>query len=345
MKYYSILLISSLLSSTLFAASLNKRDAIQELVQKLEAFDPNIKSHQDDWLKVRNHLEQAAQQSETAAGLKLSIQHILDQWGGLRFRILDRDDAQYWAMNGETLALPKAWFTLRGSKWLVQYSAHPKLRRGDSFSAKDFSPYSRESQSQKSWTLAVQHKLMVEPVPATFELNKMPMSEWALELTQQSSKVALVDNKRICIEKVWFSLDKVVAKNIASKIDKASGLCQALLIDLRDSFGEGQSFWPKVSKKMPVAVLTNRGTREGAVALVKSLKKDSAAKVFGETTDSDRAAQSKENLTRIDWTILIVGDGGQIIPDQEIRDSSLNAEGVDDITEAGLGWIRAEITK
>ena len=57
LKYYSILLISSLVSSTLFAVPLNKRDAIQELVQKLEALDPNIKSHQDDWLKVRNHLE------------------------------------------------------------------------------------------------------------------------------------------------------------------------------------------------------------------------------------------------------------------------------------------------
>lgn len=345
MKYYSILLIPAFLSSTLFAASLNKRDAIQELVQKLEAFDPNIKSHQDDWLKVRNHLEQAAQQSESATGLKLSVQHILDQWGGLRFRVLDRDDAQYWAMNGESLALPNAWFSLKGARWQVQYSLHPKLRRGDSFSAKSFSPFSEESQAQKSWTLPVQQKLMTEPKSLTLELNRMPMSQWALDLTQQSSKVALVDNKRVCIEKVWFWLDKVVAKNIASKIENAPGLCQALLIDLRDSFGEGLNSWPKLSKKMPVAVLTNQGTREGAVVLLKSLKNDSAARVFGERTDSDRSAQSKEKLSKIDWTVLIVGDGGSIIPDQDIRDSALNAEGIDDITEAGLSWIRTELTR
>jgi len=345
LKTYFIVLIFSFLSSTLCAASLNKREAIQELVQKLERLDPNIKSHQDDWLKVRQHLEQAAQQSESAAGLKLSVAHILDQWGGLRFRVLDRDDAQYWALKGEDIALPGAWFTLRGAKWLVQYSANRKLSRGDSLSGKEFSPFSKDFQSRSLWSLPVQQKLMAPPKNIEVEVTKQSLNQWALDLTQQSSKRALVDNKRICVEKVWFWLDQAVATNIASKLDNATTLCKAIVLDLRDVFGEGQTNWPKVKTKMPIAVLTNHGTREGAVALVKSLKQESGARVFGEPTDSDHAPQGKESLTKIDWALVVIGDGGNIIPDQMIKDSYLNAEGVDDIAEAGMGWVRSELMK
>ena len=345
MKYHSILLISALVSSTIFASALNKRDAVQELVQKLEAIDPNIKSHQVDWLKVRSHLEQAAQQSETPAGLKVSVQHILDQWGGLHFRILDRDDAQYWALNGEELALPNAWFSQRGGKWIVQYSANKKLERGDSTPGKDFSPYSKESQSQTSWTFPVQSKLMGTPNSVAVPLNKLTLGQWSIDLTQTSSASVLVDNKRICIEKVWFWLDKAVSHNIASKIDSSKSLCQAVLIDLRDVFGEGLNAWPKLTGKIPVAVLTNHGTREGAVALLRHLKTEGKARIFGEPTDSDRLLQGQDTLSKTDWTLLIIGDGGELIPDQLIKDSYLNAEGVDDIREAGLSWIRAEILR
>lgn len=346
MKLLPSLSFALLLSSTqLHAASLDKREAIAELVQKLETLDPNIKTHKDEWLKVRTHLEQAAQQSESAQGLKLSVQHILDQWGGLTFRILDRDDAQYWAMSGEEIALPKAWFSQRGSKWLVQYSENRKLRRGDSISSKEFAPFSKESQAQKSWTLPVVQKLMAEPASVNVELTKQPLGNWAIDLTQASSKSAIVNNKKICVEKVWFWLDKAVAQNIASKIDNAATLCKSMLIDLRDTFGEGMETWPKIKTKMPVAVLTNHGTREAAVQLAKFLKKDANAKIFGETTDSDRVAQTKEKLTKIDWTLVIAGDGGNLIPDQEMKDGYLNAEGVDDVQEAGLGWLRSELSK
>ncbi len=345
MKNYSIALIFLFLLPPLGAATLDKRDAIQELVQKLEVLDPNIKSHQDDWSKVRLHLEQAAQQSESPAGLKISVQHILDQWGGLRFRILDRDDAQYWALNGEELVLPKAWFSQRGAKWLVQYSENRALRRGDSISIKEFSPYSREFQAQKSWKLSVQQKLLTAPTPISLDLTRQSLDQWALELSQLGSRSAVVDNNRICLEKIWFWLDRGVAGSIASKLENAPSLCKAMVIDLRDSFGDGLNNWPKVKAKMPIAVLTNHATREGAVALVKSLKADSGAKVFGETTDSDHKAQSKEALTKIDWTMIIVGDGGQIVPDHEMKDSFLNAEGVDDIQEAAFAWIRNELRR
>ena len=97
-----------------------------------------------------------------------------------------------------------------------------------------------------------------------------------------------------------------------------------MLIDLRDGFGEGLSVRPKLKTKMPIALLSNHGTREGAMALVKSLKEDAGAKVFGETTASDQAAQSKENLSRIDWTVLIVGVSNFVLGQLAVGDLHLN---------------------
>ncbi|MBC7659048.1 MAG: hypothetical protein H7249_05005 [Chitinophagaceae bacterium] len=345
MKYRSILLFCSLISSTLFAASFDKRDAVQELVQKLEAIDPNIKTHQDDWSKVRAHLEQAAQQSESTAGLKLSVQHILDQWGGLHFRVLDHDDAQFWALNGEPLALPNAWFSQRGSKWIIQYSGNPKLNRGNSVAAKDFSPYSKDAQAKAKWELALQTKVMSEPKATSVSLTKQPLSEWALSLTQSSSATVIVDSKRVCIEKVWFWLTKAVAQNIASKIDSKTTLCQGVVLDLRDVFGEGLDVWPKLSGKMPFAVLTNHSTREGAVSLVRVLKQDAKARIFGEPTEASNALQKKEPLQKSGWALIVVGEGDPVVPDTVIKDSYLNAEGVDDVRESGLGWLRKELIK
>ncbi len=336
-------ILSILVSSTVFAANFDKRETVIELVQKLEATDPNIKSHQDDWLKVRQHLEQAAQQSESEAGLKLSVQHILDQWGGLRFRVVDRTDAQYWALTGEELALPDAWFAARGSKWVVQYTENPKLRRGDAVAASNFAPYAKAAQSEASWNLSVQSRLMADPHAVALPLKREPLSQWALDLTQSASAKVVIDGKRVCLEKVWLWLTPQVAENIASKIKSAKDGCQALLIDVRDGFGEGLASWPKAGKDIPIAVLANHNTREGAVTLVRSLKVGSKAKVFGEDTDSDRPLQSKDKLSKAEWQLLVTGDNGQVRADVPLRDSYVNAEGVDDIREAALDWIKKEL--
>ncbi|MES2744352.1 MAG: hypothetical protein V4655_02950 [Bdellovibrionota bacterium] len=334
MKYYSMLIISVCLSSKIYANSAAKRDVATELVQKLEALDPNIKSHQTEWLKVRHHLEQAAQQSESTQGLKLSVQHILDQWIGLRFRILDESDAQYWALNGESLTLPRAWFERKGSRWVVQYAETDKLRRGDHFLQKDFDPFSKENQKATEWKLPFEKAVSVST-------QSKPLSAWNLELSQQASKSLIIDNEKVCVEKVWFWLDKSVSQSLVSKFE--SGLCQAMLLDLRDVFGEGREVWPALKKKIPIAVITNQGTREGAARLAASLQKDFGARVIGEPTDSDRLLQKAEDLDAIRWKLIVIGDGGQVTPNEIKRDSFLNSEGVDDLKEAALAYLRKTI--
>ena len=331
MKYYSLLIIGLMASTKIYANSPVKREIVQELIQKLEATDPNIKSHRADWLKVREHLEQSGQQSDSIAGLKLSVQHILDQWVGLRFRVLDETDAQYWALNGRPLTLPRAWLQAKGSRWVVRYSENPKLRRGDNFLKKDFSPFAKDEQASSLWTLPTEKPIKVET-------ESKPLSSWALDLTQLASKTLIVDNQKLCVEKVWFWHDKSVSQAISSKIE--SGLCQAFLIDLRDTFGEGLEKWPQFKKIVPIAVLTNQGTREGAVRLARSLKTEGKARVFGEPTETERPLASSEALTKIDWNLLVIGDGGELIPEQLIKDSFLNAEGVDDVKEAALSWLK-----
>lgn len=331
MKYYSLLIIGLIATSRIYANSPSKRDIAQELLQKLEATDPNIKSHQSEWMKVREHLEQSAQQSESIAGLKLSVQHVLDQWMGLRFRVLDETDAQYWALNGEAITLPEAWFAPKGSRWVVQYSENEKLRRGDNFLQKEFSPFSKDHQAAKSWTLPF-------PKPLTVDTQTRPLSDWALDLTQNASKTLIIANKKLCVEKVWFWLTASVAENLNSKMK--SGLCQGFVLDLRDVFGEGGETWTLPKQNIPIAVLTNKGTREGAVKLVRALKRDAKARVFGEATDSDRPLQKKDALTKVGWNLIVIGDSGVHVPDEEIKDSFLNAEGIDDIKESALTWIK-----
>lgn len=331
MKYYMILTIALMTSPTVFANSAGKREIVQELIQKLEATDPNIKSLQADWLKVREHLEQSGQQSESLAGLKLSVQHILDQWMGLRFRVLDESDVQYWALNDKTLTLPRAWMQAKGSRWVVQYSENPKLRRGDSFLQREFSPFAKNAQAASTWNLPTDKPMQV----AT---ESRSLSSWALDLTQAASKTLLVNNQKLCVEKVWFWLDKTVSQALSSKIE--NGLCMAILIDLRDTFGEGLDQWPNPKKGIPVAVLTNQGTREGAVVLAQSLKKNGKARVFGEATETARPFVKKEVLSKVSWSLVVIGDGGELIPDERIKDSALNAEGVDDVKETALAWLK-----
>lgn len=331
MKYCSLVIIALVLSTKIYAISPAKRDVVEELVQKLEALDPNIKTHKDEWMKVRQHLEQSAQQSESIAGLKLSVQHILDQWGGLRFRVLDETDAQYYAVTGESLTLPRAWFESRGSRWVVQYSENDKLRRGDSVLHKDFSPFAKAMQESASWTLPLSK-------PVTVSVQSKPMSEWALDLTQAASKTLIVNNEKVCVEKVWFWLNESVSQALNSKLEK--GLCAAMVLDLRDVFGEGMELPKSLKKKGPVAVLTNKGTREGAVRLARHLKTELSARVFGELSESSSALQKKEKLQKLNWNLLVIGDGGNLRPDVEIKDRFLNAEGVDDVKEAGLSWVK-----
>lgn len=334
-KYYSLLIIGLLATSPVFANSPTKREIVEELLQKLELIDPNIKSHKGDWLKVREHLEQAAQQSESIQGLRLSVQHILDQWLGLRFRVLDESDAQYWALNGDSITLPSAWLAQKGSRWVVQYSESDKLRRGDSFLQKDFAPFSKENQNSKAWTLPF-------PKPLTIDTKSKPLSDWALDLSQTASKTLIFGNKKVCVEKVWFWLTSSVAENLNSKMK--SSLCKGILLDLRDVFGEGANSISLPKDKIPIAVLVNKSTREGAVKLVRALKKDAKAEVFGETTDTDRPLQKKEVLRKVKWSLIVVGDSGIHIPDRAIKDSYLNAEGVDDIKESALAWLKSQIS-
>jgi hypothetical protein len=330
-KNYTLLMIAAGVLPRAYANASTKREIVQELIQRSEELDPNIKSHRTEWLKVREHLERSAQESESIQGLKLSVQHILDQWLGLRFRVLDETDAQYWALTGEPLTLPRAWFQRMGLRWVVQYAQTDKLRRGDSFLQKDFNPFSAENQKATVWKLPLEKPIELPAV-------SRPLSAWSLDLTQSASQTLLIDNKKLCVEKVWFWLNSAVSENLASKIE--SGLCQAMLIDLREVVGEGRELWPSGKKKIPIVVLTNQGTREGAVRLATSLQKDSGAQILGEPTDSDRPVQKSQRLSTVAWNLVITGDGGQLRPNAIMRDSYLRAEGVDDLKEAGLAQLR-----
>lgn len=318
------------------------KKAIAELIREAEAIDPNVKSHADSWKTIKQNLEQIPSEVESDNGFKLSVQSILDRWDGLYFRVLDPQDAQFWALNNQELALPRAWFSSRGPRWHVRYDlAQGPLRRGDAVSDPKFSPFAEEWQERKEWTLTFKGNPMKDETTKTIALERRSLGAWALDMTQRSSQVAILGKKRLCFEKVWLFLSESVGKSLASKI--AGNNCQALLIDLRDSFGEGIASWPSVKKGVPVAVLVNAESREAAVALAASLKTSSGARIFGERTGSDRLPSKVKAIPSMPLILIAAADGGRLAPDQQIKDSFLYSEGFDDVKEAATAYLKKQL--
>lgn len=318
------------------------KKAVDELVREVESIDPNIKSHVDEWKKIKQNLEQVPNEVESENAFKLSVQSILERWGGLYLRVLDPQDAQYWALKNEELALPRAWFSAKGSRWYVRYDeAQGPLRRGDAVTDAKFSPFAKDWQDKKEWNLTFKSNPMKEEAKKTIPVQRKTFGAWSLDMTQRSSQVAILGKKRMCFEKVWLFLSESVGKSLASKI--ASPNCQAMLIDLRDSFGEGIAAWPAVKKGVPVAVLVNAESREAAVALAASLKASSAAKIFGEPTGTDHLPSKVKTLQTMPMLLLASADGGRLMPDQPIKDSFMYSEGFDDVKEAAIAYLKKEL--
>src|SRR5690349_16660095 len=87
-------------TATGFAATKPKSltDAAGEVITWIESNDPATQTQKEAWEKVRKALETAGQQSESEAGLKLSLTRILEHWEGKAYRVLDEADAQQWAL-------------------------------------------------------------------------------------------------------------------------------------------------------------------------------------------------------------------------------------------------------
>ncbi len=322
----------------------------EELIRSVEKTDTRTSEKKAEWEKVKSSLKAASLQASTAAGFRLSALHILDKWDGRGFRILDDSQAQYYALAPEAPRLHDtgAWFAQKGAKWYVKQTSRRTdqiFRRGDALAVPSFHPV-------HSWTDAPTQKVRVLAQPLataeerTLKVKTTSLGDWALAETQAASAAIPQGGKRLCQEKAWLWLSRPVSIYLASKIKFAQDNCDALLVDLRDTFGEGKgagaSNLPlKGSHSIPVVVLVNEETREGGVSLALQLKDELNAWVIGEPTASLRMPLEQQMMKEIPWLLLSYETtSGSLLPDETVNDVWMFSGGQDQIYEAGFARLR-----
>jgi hypothetical protein len=338
-------------SLPLIAATTSKRFAepARELIETLERLDPLTKKKTEEWQRIRQALKNAGEEAESNAGFRLSINHILHHWDGRGLRVLDDSEAQYFAWHSQAPLLREAgaWFTQKGSKWYVrQLATRPgqPLRRGDAIVQRGFHPV-------QFWTSASSQMIRVQDQPLAPEkdlsirVREVALDNWALEETQASSTPLNLGGKRLCQERVWMWLTQAVGTFLHSKVRFAQETCDALLVDLRSSFGsEIPQSSLKGKKAIPVVVLVNEETREGAVSFALRLKDELGATVIGEPTASRLLPQEKVELKSLPWLILVYESArGSLLPDQTIKDTWLASGGLDPLYESGVSQLKERL--
>lgn len=327
------------------------QNGVDELIRLAEAAESNPK--QAAWQEVKESLKNAARQSSSAQGFFLSAQTILNQWTeGRGLRLVSSAQPQFYAYHSQPPKLREvgAWFAQKGAKWYVkQLSSRPRqpLQRGDAILLKEFHPVLSWS-TGGSTEIEIQTDLLATPKKVKLEARATDLSAWALKETQAASKVLPLENKRICQEKAWLWLTAPVTRYLQSKISAAQKTCDALLVDLRDSFGETLPSGPfKAQEKdetKPLVVLVNQQTSEQAVSLALKLKEELGATVIGEPTSSRLLPQKKHEMKELPWLLLVYEkSGGSLLPDMEVRDSWLLTAGYDEVYEAGIKQLKAAL--
>jgi hypothetical protein len=299
-------------------------DAAAEVITWIESVDPSTQTQKEAWERIRKALTTAGREAESEAGLKLSVTRILQHWNGKSFRVLDEADPQTWALQPGDQPFPDsgAWFQARGNKWTVQYvgrHGQKVFRRGDAIKTSGFHPI-HSAQKTQALPLEVQsnpmnptRQVQVTPRPQRF-------ADYVLAETQAAGSVLL------------------------SRINFQSENCAAQIIDLRDSFGQDPTGALKKAKKIPTVVLINEETREGAARFALRLKQELNAHVMGEPSAQTVLPEKQQTLKSLPWTVLAYpGAGAPVEPDSKVKDSLLYAEGLDQLHEEGLRWIRTAL--
>ncbi|MCX6131285.1 MAG: hypothetical protein NTX25_19770 [Proteobacteria bacterium] len=350
MKYFfliaPILILWLSISSSLAASAKtqNLENLAQELVLVIEKADPATSSQKEAWLPIRTAILTAGQELESTAGFKLSSSKILEHWHGKAFRLLDSNDAEDWAFRHSEQPFPDsgAWYQSRGPQWTVQYvGLHGKklFRRGDQIKSAKFDSI-RGFLGQTEFNLEVKSNPMSESRNINSKILKSSFSDYVLSETQAAGSVLMLANKSICLQKVWFWLNESVAAHVISKLNFQSEHCAAQVLDLRDAFGPAPLGKLKLVKKIPTVVLVNHETREGAVRLALQLK-DEGARLIGEKTSSPLLPEQQLSLSSAPFSLLVYGAPGDgLEPDQLVKDSLLYAEGLDELNEAAISWIK-----
>jgi hypothetical protein len=180
-------------------------------------------------------------------------------------------------------------------------------------------------------------------------LKSRPTSlvDWALAATQAASSRVAWEGKKLCFEKAWLWLSRESEAALLSKIKFAQQNCDALLVDLRDTSGPGGSDRLSLPPfKIPVAVLVNRETREGAVSLAMELKKVAQSEILGEPTASRQSPQqvlSLKNLTSL--VLLYPQNSGSLLPDQMVDDRWMYTEGFDGVKERAIQYLQGKLRR
>jgi hypothetical protein len=323
-------------------------DAAAEVITWIESVDPSTQSQKEAWDRIRKAITTAGREAESEAGLKLSVTRILQHWNGKSFRVLDEADPQTWALQPGDQPFPDsgAWFQARGNKWTVQYvgrHGQKVFRRGDAIKTSGFHPI-HSAQKTQALPLEVQsnpmnptRQVQVTPRPQRF-------ADYVLAETQAAGSVLTQDKYRICTQKAWFWLNDAVNAHLLSRINFQSENCAAQIIDLRDSFGQDPTGALKKAKKIPTVVLINEETREGAARFALRLKQELNAHVMGEPSAQTVLPEKQQTLKSLPWTVLAYpGAGAPVEPDSKVKDSLLYAEGLDQLHEEGLRWIRTAL--
>ncbi|HYX33108.1 MAG TPA: hypothetical protein VE954_08320 [Oligoflexus sp.] len=323
-------------------------DAAGEVITWIESVDPSTQTQKEAWDKVRKALETAGRESESEAGLKLSVTRILQHWSGKSFRVLDEADPQSWALQSSDQPYPDlgAWFQARGNKWTVQYigrHGQKNFRRGDTVKNTGFHPIHAVQKAQ-ALDLEVQSSPMSPARKVKADVRPQRFADYVLAETQAAGTIMTQDKERICLQKSWFWLNDAVNSHLLSRISFQTENCAAQLIDLRDSFGLEPTGPLKIAKKIPTVVLINQQTREGAARFALRLKKELNARVIGETSGQTVLPEKLQTLKALPWTVIsYAGTGAPVEPDSAVKDSLVYAEGLDTMYEQGLQWIREQI--
>ncbi len=325
--------------------------AADELIKLIESSDKQTQQDKLAWQEIKDAIKLASRNAETAAGFYVSVDKILSAWSsGRGLRLLNNSQASYYAYSQAAPEFREvgAWFAAKGAKWYVkQVSRRPGqvLRRGDAILKADFNPVLSWKPGSKE-TIEVQAQTLEAAKKVELKVQKKSLAAWALEETQMGSQTLPLGEKRLCEEKVWLWLTPPVALYLDSKLRAAQESCDAILVDLRDSFGEKlpSSTLKSQSKNKPkpLVVLVNRETREQAVNLALKLKDELGATIVGEATAPRLVPQQKLELKEMPWLLLIYEkSGGSLRPDVEIADPWMLTVGFDEVREAGIKQLKA----